>query len=33
MIVDADIVTGQKTVLGYLAKPVYRALSQSFGER
>lgn len=33
MIVDADIVTGEKTVLGYLAKPVYRALSQSFGER
>lgn len=33
MVVDADITTGEKTVLRYLAKPVYRALSQSFGER
>lgn len=33
MVVTADIVTGQKTLLEYLAKPIYRALDQAFGER
>lgn len=31
--VAADIVTGRKTLLEYLVKPVHRALSQAFGER
>jgi HlyD family secretion protein/adhesin transport system membrane fusion protein len=33
MVVSADIVTGQKTLLEYLVKPVYRALNEAFGER
>jgi HlyD family secretion protein/adhesin transport system membrane fusion protein len=33
MTVMADIVTGQKTVMSYLLKPIHRALSTSFRER
>lgn len=33
MTVQADIVTGAKTVLQYLLKPVYAAMSESFRER
>ncbi|MBI1363750.1 MAG: HlyD family type I secretion periplasmic adaptor subunit [Proteobacteria bacterium] len=33
MTVMADVVTGQKTVLSYLLKPIHRALSTSFRER
>lgn len=33
MIVNADIITGQKSLLAYLLKPIQRALQSSFGER
>ncbi|WP_419904505.1 HlyD family type I secretion periplasmic adaptor subunit [Kiloniella sp.] len=33
MVVDADITTGNRTVMQYLLKPIYRALDSSFGER
>ncbi len=33
MIVDASIVTGEKTVLAYLLRPVYISLTQAFQER
>ncbi len=33
MIVNADIITGQKSLLAYLLKPIHRALNSSFGER
>ncbi len=33
MVVDADIVTGSKSLLQYLLKPVYRGLSNAFRER
>jgi hypothetical protein len=33
MAVDAEIVTGDKTLLAYLAKPVIDAFSTSFRER
>ena len=33
MTVEADIVTGQKTVLAYLLKPVHTSLSSAFRER
>lgn len=33
MVVDADIVTGSKSLLQYLLKPVYRGLNSAFRER
>ncbi len=33
MVVHADIITGNKTLLQYLLKPVYRGLSSAFRER
>lgn len=33
MVVQADITTGEKTLLQYLMKPIYIALSQAFTER
>lgn len=33
MIVNADIITGQKSLLAYLLKPIHKALNSSFGER
>ncbi len=33
MVVNADIITGSKTLLQYLLKPVYRGLSSAFRER
>jgi hypothetical protein len=33
MVVSADIVTGEKTVMEYLLKPVYRAFDTAMGER
>ncbi|WP_120495294.1 HlyD family type I secretion periplasmic adaptor subunit [Kiloniella sp. EL199] len=33
MVLDADINTGERTVMQYLLKPIYRALDSSFGER
>ena len=33
MVVHADIITGSKTLLQYLLKPVYRGLSSAFRER
>lgn len=33
MTVKAEIVTGSKSVLAYLTKPVYATLSQGFHER
>jgi multidrug efflux pump subunit AcrA (membrane-fusion protein) len=33
MTVQADIATGNKTVLQYLLKPIYSAMSASFHER
>ncbi|MEA3642055.1 MAG: HlyD family type I secretion periplasmic adaptor subunit [Lamprobacter sp.] len=33
MAVDAEIITGEKTLLGYLAKPVVDGLSRAFRER
>ena len=33
MTLTAEIQTGQKTVLAYLMKPVYRALNEGFRER
>lgn len=33
MIVNADIITGKKSLLAYLLKPIHRALNSSFGER
>ena len=33
MVVDADIVTGSKSLLQYLLKPVYRGLDSAFRER
>lgn len=33
MVVQADITTGEKTLLQYLLKPIYVALSQAFTER
>jgi hypothetical protein len=33
MTVDADIVIGEKTVLGYLMKPIRNALHNSFTEQ
>jgi HlyD family secretion protein/adhesin transport system membrane fusion protein len=33
MTVQANIITGEKTVLQYLLKPVYRGLSASLQER
>ena len=33
MTVDADIVTGEKTILGYLLKPIQRAMQNSLSEQ
>ena len=33
MTVQADITTGNKTVLQYLLKPIYSAMAASFHER
>ena len=33
MIINGDIITGQKSLLDYLLKPVHKALNSSFGER
>ena len=33
MVVDADIITGEKTLLDYLLRPVYRGLQGAFHER
>ena len=33
MAVDAEILTGYKTLLAYLAKPIVNALSRAFRER
>ena len=33
MVVDADIVTGSKSLMQYLLKPVYRGLDSAFRER
>jgi len=33
MIVNADIVTGEKTLMAYFLKPIHKALSSSFRER
>jgi HlyD family secretion protein/adhesin transport system membrane fusion protein len=33
MVVQADIVTGSRTLIEYLLKPIYLALQDSFHER
>ena len=33
MTVQADVITGRKTVLDYLMKPIYRGLNSAFSER
>ena len=33
MVVQADILTGEKTLIEYLLKPIYVAATQAFTER
>lgn len=33
MVVSADIITGQRTLLSYLLNPLYKSINNSFGER
>jgi adhesin transport system membrane fusion protein len=33
MVVEANIITGSKSILRYLLKPIYRSLDRGFSER
>jgi HlyD family secretion protein/adhesin transport system membrane fusion protein len=33
MVVEANIITGSKSILRYLLKPIYRSIDRAFTER